>query len=53
MKVRTPDGETHDLPAPEATRLMHTAGAVPVAEKDTERAEKRPAAEARTEKRKA
>jgi hypothetical protein len=53
MKVRTPDGKVHDLPAPEATRLMHTSGAVPVAEKETDRAEKRPAAAKRAESREA
>lgn len=51
MKVRTPDGEVHDLPDTEATRLIHTADAVPVVEREAERAEKRPAAEKRTEKR--
>jgi hypothetical protein len=51
MKVRTPDGVTHDLPPADATRLIHTAGAAPVAETPVERAEKRPADEKRAEKR--
>jgi hypothetical protein len=51
MKVRTPDGVTHDLPPADATRLIHTAGAAPVAETPDELAETRPADEKRTEKR--
>ena len=43
MKVRTPDGKVHDLPVPDAVRLIHTSDAVPVVETDKERAEKRPA----------
>lgn len=41
MKVRTPDGEVHDLPGPDAVRLMHTSGAVPV--RDEPQVETRPA----------
>lgn len=48
MKVRTPDGKVHDVRAPEAARLIHTSGAVPVVTKDEER---RPDPEARVEKR--
>lgn len=52
MKVRTPDGEIHDLPAPEAARLMHVSDAVPVAEKDSDKVETRPAIAADVETRK-
>lgn len=41
MKVRTPDGEIHDVNETEAARLIHTSGAVPV--KDEPKPEKRPA----------
>lgn len=53
MKVRTPDGKVHDLPTPDATRMIHADGAVPVAEGEVQRAEKRPASEKRAETRKA
>jgi len=53
MKVRTPDGEVHDLPTPEAVRLKHPRDAVPVVKGDdnvetrpapaTKKAETRPA----------
>lgn len=49
MKVRTPDGEVHDLPAPDAVKLIHTSDAVPVVEKP--KAETRPADESRVEER--
>jgi hypothetical protein len=41
MKVRTPDGEVHDLSPTDAVRLIHTSGAVPVV--DEPKVEKRPA----------
>jgi len=49
MKVRTPDGEVHDLPVPDAVRLMHTSDAVPVV--DGPKVETRPASKSRVEKR--
>lgn len=49
MKVRTKDGEIHDLPVPDAVRLIHTSDAVPVV--DEPKAETRPADKSRVEKR--
>lgn len=49
MRVRTPDGTVHDLPAPDAVELMHTSDAVPVTE--TEKVETRPSAATRDGKR--